>query len=90
MKVRTIRDHCNYFGQSYFKSGSAGPIYDVSDSEARRLIKFGFVEAADENHANRTKGLGQGAGRTTASDRAKHAPKGVEEGSGSSSKSVAG
>lgn len=47
MKVRTIRDHSNEFGNSYFKSGSAGPVYDVPDADAASLIKHGYVENAD-------------------------------------------
>ncbi len=48
MKVRTIRDHYNGHGDSYEKSGSAGPIYDVPEIEARNLIQSGYVEAVDE------------------------------------------
>ena len=40
-KVRTIRDHQNEYGESYFKSGSAGPVYEVPDGAERSLIKNG-------------------------------------------------
>lgn len=67
MKVRTIRDHSNEHGESYHKSGSAGPVYEVSDDEAARLIEFGYVEKADGGNA-RAKGSEPSAGRTAKND----------------------
>lgn len=49
MRVRTIRDHDNSHGDSYHKSGSAGPVYNIPDeAEAKRLIRRGYVERADK------------------------------------------
>lgn len=46
MRVRTIRDHYNRYGASFFKSGSAGPVYEVPERVATNLIAAGYVEKA--------------------------------------------
>lgn len=58
MRVRTIRDHYRYApGENPFKSGSAGPVYEVPEREAKRLIARGYVESADEPVAESTKAV---------------------------------
>jgi hypothetical protein len=53
MKVRTIRDHYNRYGASYFKSGSAGPVYDVPDRVGKNLIAAGYVEKVGQKPAKK-------------------------------------
>lgn len=48
VRVKTIKDHSNNLGDSYFKSGSAGPIYDVPEEEVQTLVNGGYVEIVDE------------------------------------------
>lgn len=44
MQVRTIKAHTNGFGRRFQKA--VGDTYEAGLDEARRLIKFGLVEAA--------------------------------------------
>lgn len=49
MRVRTIKTHGNDHGDSFWKDGSAGPVYEIDDEdEAKRLIDAGLVEDADK------------------------------------------
>ena len=65
MRVRTIRTHYNPYGASYEKHGSSGVIYDVDETTARRLIRFKYVEGADDDSENRgTTRAGAGSSRT--------------------------
>lgn len=82
MRVRTIRDHFNGYGDSYFKSGSAGPVYEMGDREAKRLIAAGLVEDADATHgeAGGDEGTGGSSGAVAESDVEERRP---ESGKGS-------
>ncbi len=76
MKVRTVVEHSNLHPPTFIKA--RGRIYDLPDSEAKRLIGRGTVEAhsASDSKAKRVSRAGKGAGAATASNGPKRPAKG--------------